>query len=164
MKEITIGQAAKLTSPHLFAAIVTKNSDGKVNIMGASWLSFVSFRNQKMLFCTSASGYTGGIVKETGKASLCFITQAAAEQVFKCCKVSGHNTDKIKEFGISLVQPEGFDVPVPEGSGVAFSLELDQAVLSGDHNIYICSIKKVVQLSDEPILMAFDGYSRIGTI
>ena len=164
MKEITMGQSAKLTSPHLFAAIVTKDAEGKVNIMGASWITFVSLRDSKLLFCISNSGHTGNIVKSTRQASLCFITDKAADKVFQCCTVSGKNVDKIKEFGISLVELDGFSVPVPEGTGVAFALALDEAVISGDHSVYLCSVTKAVQVEEEPVVMAFDGYSRIGTI
>lgn len=164
MKELTLGASAKLTSPHLFAAIVTKDDTGKVNIMGASWITFASLRDAKMIFCISNSGYTGGIVQATGKASLCFVTEKIADKVFKCCTTSGRTTDKIKEFDISLLALEGFDVPVPEGTGVAFSLELDEVVGGCDHGIYVCSVKKAIQLCEEPVVMAFDSYSRVGIL
>ncbi|BDF58905.1 hypothetical protein CE91St36_17220 [Christensenellaceae bacterium] len=164
MKELTLGQSAKLTSPHLFAAIVTKDGSGRVNIMGASWITFASLKDAKMVFCISNSGYTGGVVQTTKKASLCFVTEKVADKIFKCCTTSGRTTDKIKGFDIRLTEPDGFDVPVPEGTGVAFSLELDEVVGGCDHGIYVCSVKKAVQLSQEPVVMAFDGYSRIGIL
>ncbi|MEA5003432.1 MAG: flavin reductase [Christensenella sp.] len=164
MKELTLGASAKLTSPHLFAAIVTKDDAGRVNIMGASWITFASLRDAKMVFCISDSGYTGGIVESTKKASLCFVTEKIADKIFKCCTTSGRTTDKIEAFGIALSELEGFDVPVPDGTGVAFSLELDEVVGGCDHGIYVCSVKKAVQLSEEPVVMAFDGYSRVGIL
>lgn len=164
MKEISFGQSAALSGPHLFAAIVTRNETGQANIMGVSWFSFVSMKDGKLLFCTSNKGYTGGVIQKTKKASLCMVTEDIKEKVLQCCTCSGSATNKIEAFGISLDTCDGFDVPVVSGAGVCWALELSDSMIAGDHTIYVMDVKKTILLEDKPHVMAFDGYKRLATV
>ncbi|BDF57195.1 hypothetical protein CE91St36_00120 [Christensenellaceae bacterium] len=164
MKEISFGESAALSGPHLFAAIVTRGENGKVNIMGVSWFTFVSLKDGKLLFCTSNKGYTGGVIQKTKNASLCMVSEAMKDKVLQCCSCSGSNTDKTAEFDIALKPCDGFEVPVLAGAGVCWALELDNMMEAGDHTIYVMNVKKTVLLSDAPHVMAFDGYRRLATV
>jgi len=162
MKQITVGESAYLSSPHLFAAIVTKGS--KINVMGVSWFTLVSMRDAKLLFCISSRGYTGGVINETKKASLCMVTEEIKDAVMDCCRVSGANTDKVDSIALKIQEIEGFGTPVLEGAGVCWDLELSESVAAGDHTVFIMDIKNAVQLNDAPHVMAFEGYKRLDTI
>jgi flavin reductase (DIM6/NTAB) family NADH-FMN oxidoreductase RutF len=162
MKQISVGESALLSSPHLFAAIVTKG--GKINVMGVSWFTFVSLRDSKLLFCISGKGYTGGVIKETKKASLCMVTEPIKDIVMECCRTSGAVTDKTEAIGVKIQEIEGFDTPVLEGAGVCWDLELSEAVTAGDHTVFIMDIKNAVQLNDGPQVLAFEGYKRLATL
>ncbi len=164
MREITMGESALLTSPHLFGALVTKDADGKVNVMGISWFTFVSLREGKMLFCTSGKGYTGRVITETGKATFCVVTPALSDKIMQCCRCTGANCDKIAQLGIELTEVPGFDTPVLAGAGVSWSLDLDTKVDAGDHGVYIMKAKKVVCDAEGPYVYAHEGYKRLDTI
>ncbi len=159
-----MGESAQLTSPHLFGALLTKDSAGKVNVMGISWFTYVSLRDGKMLFCTSNKGYTGKVIRETEKATFCVITKELSDKLLQCCKCSGAVCDKVSELGIELVCEEGFDVPLLRGAGVSFAMTLDQAVDAGDHGVYIMDVLKVVCDEEGPYVYAYDGYKRLDSV
>lgn len=164
MREITMSESASLSSPHLFGAIVTKDTNGKVNVMGVSWFTFVSLREGKMLFCTSNRGYTGKVITETNKATFCVVGKELSDKIMQCCRCSGASCDKISEFGIELITEEGFDVPLLAGAGISWALELDTKLDTGDHGVYIMKASKVVCDSDGPYVYAHDGYKRLDTL
>ena len=164
MKKITVEESATLTSPQLFALLLSKNIDGKINIMGLSWLTFVSFNPGKILTCISQKGYTNENLKKTKYFTLCLPLEEIKEQSFRCCGISGRNIDKIKEIGLKLLEIEGFKVPAVEQCSVAWSLEVEKIIEESDHTIFISLIKEAVLVNKKKHLLAFDGYRRLDTV
>ncbi len=164
METIKIMDTVALSSPHLFALLVSSDADKNYNVMGVSWFSFASLKPPKMLFCLGAKGYTGELIKQTKNFTLCLPTQAIKEKAMGCCKTSGRNTNKIDELGFELILPDGFDVPAVIGSKIAWALKLDHTTSAGDHTVYIADIISAAKFSEEKSLYAFEGYRQLKTL
>lgn len=164
MRKISVKESATLSSPHLFALILSKDMERKVNIMGLSWFTFVSFNPAKILTSISQKGYTNKNLKKTKYFTLCLPLEEIKEKSFWCCKNSGINTDKIAKTGLELLEIEGFKVPVLKQCSVAWALEVEKIIEESDHSLFISIIKESVQISNKNNLYAFDGFTRLDTI
>ncbi len=164
MRKISVAESAKLSSPHLFALALSKDLNGKINIMGLSWLTFASFNPGKILISISQKSYTNENIKNTGFFTLCLALEEIKNEAFKCCLSSGRKNDKLKETGLELLEIEGFKVPAVKKCSVAWSLEVTDTIEAGDHTVFISDIKETVLVNDEKHLLAFDGYKRLDTV
>lgn len=164
MKKLDIKDTIKLSSPHLFGLLVSKNEEDKLNIMGVSWFCFASLKPPKMILCLSNKGYTGELIKQNGLATLCLPTERIKEKALCCCRCSGRDVDKLSKFGLTTILPDEFDVPAIEGAKIAWALKLEKTMLAGDHTVYQADIVAAAMLSDEKSLYAFDGYRDLKTI
>ena len=162
--KVKIQNTIKMSSPHLFALLVTQDSGGNTNVMGVSWYCFASLRPPKMVVCLGNKGYSGQLIKETDRFALCLPTEAIKDKAMACCKCSGRDTDKIREFALDLIMPEGFKVPAVKGSKLVWELSLTDTMPAGDHTVYLADIMRAAKLSDDKNLYAFDGYKELKTI
>jgi len=164
MEKITVEESTRLSSPHLFALAVTKNKEERLNIMGLSWFTFVSFNPGQILLSISRKSCTNANIKSDGIITLCMPIEEIKEQAFKCCTSSGNSVDKLKETGIELVEIEGFEIPAVKKSSVAWSLRVNNTIETGAQSIFIADIVSAVSLNDKKHLMAFDGYERLDAV
>ena len=116
MKELTLKQAQVMTSPNPFALIVSNKPEGGVNLMAASWWTYVSNRPPMIAVSLSQRGYTGECIAASGTFALCVPESSLAEASFYCGTASGRTVDKAAGSGIALTEmKEGFP-PVVEDS------------------------------------------------
>jgi len=164
MEKINVMQTVNLSSPHLFGLLVTEDTDNKLNVMGVSWFSFASLKPPKMIFCLGQKGYTGEVIKETGKATLCLVTEEIKKEAFACCKSSGRDADKFNELDLEAVYAEGFEVPAVKGSKLAWALKTCDTMKAGDHDVFLADVTDAAVLSDKKALYAFEGYSELRVV
>ncbi len=164
MKNITVMESAKRTSPHLFALILSKDTKNKVNIMALSWFTFVSFDPAKMLVSISQKSYTNENIKKSGLFTLCLALEEIKEQAFQCGLSSGRTNDKLKENKLELLEVESFKVPALKKCSVAFALEVTDRVEAGDHTVFVADIMESVLINEGKNLLAFDGYEKLDTV
>jgi flavin reductase (DIM6/NTAB) family NADH-FMN oxidoreductase RutF len=163
MRNVDISSTLRLSSPHLFALLVTQDDD-KYNVMAVSWFCFASMKPPKLVVCLSNKGYSGELIKKNGKYTLCIPTEAIKEKAMGAGKCSGRTVDKASELGFEWVWPEGFEIPVPVGSRLAWSLTLCDKMNAGDHTVYLADIAAAAQISEDDGLYAFNGYRELHTI
>ena len=65
-----------------------------------------------------------------------------------------------KKMPVALQGVEGSDIQIPEDSGIAFVVSLEQTVESGDHYPYLCNIEKMAADESKEALFAWDGRKR----
>ena len=164
MKKISIMDTVKLSGPHPFAMLVSQKPNGKLNVMGVSWYSFVSLAPPKMLVCLGSQSFSGEMVRATGVFTLCLPTEKIADEAMRCCGSSGRDTDKVEALGLDMVLPEGFDVHAIADAKIAWALKLEAAIPLGDHTLYIADIAAAAQFSHDPQLLAFEGYTQLKPI
>jgi flavin reductase (DIM6/NTAB) family NADH-FMN oxidoreductase RutF len=164
MKKISVEQSTLLSSPHLFAMVVSKDTKGKYNVMGLSWWSFTAYDPGSMMVSISQQGYTNEILKKTGKLTLCLPLEQISREAFECCSCSGRDVDKFSRFGLELESVEGFAIPTLKKSSVSWSLKVSQAIDVADQTVFLLDILSVVSLNEGPHLLAFEGYQRLDTV
>lgn len=163
MKDLTIGQAQRMTAPAPFALLTSIDKEGKTNIMAVSWWTYLSNHPVKLGACLSNKGYSGGNIRESGEFALCIVDQALKTAALGCGMCSGRSTDKAAELGIALTDAKAIAPKVVEASKVVFECRLSDTVEIGDHAFYIADVAAVYGDESKKQLYAYDGYGRLGT-
>lgn len=161
MKEISIGQVAKMTSPNPLVLVCTKKEDGTLNIAPVSFFMFSSFYPPVLAFAMGKASNSGENFRRTGKAVLATPGVSLREAVMAFGSVHGSQKDKLRETPIVLRSIEGSDIQIPEDARNAFVISLMQTVESGNHYLYLCSIDKIFGDETRQALFAWDGYGKV---
>ncbi len=161
MEEMTLKQAQVLTSPNPFALVVSRTPAGGVNLMAASWWTYISNRPPMLALSLSQAGFTGACIAASGVFTLCVPDRSLAQQAFYCGTVSGRKEDKAAKANIPLAElGEGFP-PAVENSRLALLCRLEQAVPAGDHTLYTARVEQVWGDASKEGLRAYDGYRAV---
>ncbi|MDR2578590.1 MAG: nitroreductase family protein [Chitinispirillales bacterium] len=154
MNRITMPEALKRTSPHPVSLICAQTSAGATNLAAVSWWTYLENDPPMIGFSLWKESYTCELVAGSGKAVLSIPGEVLADITLKCGNVSGRDVDKVKEFGIDLV-----DAPVkfPAHSRLAFACTLENKVEVGDCVFFICKVDDIFFNGDERQLFAWDG-------
>lgn len=163
MKDLTIGQAQRMTAPAPFALLTSKDGEGKTNIMAVSWWTYLSNHPAKLGACLSNKGYSGGNIREGGEFALCIVDEALRESALRCGSCSGRNTDKAAKFGIELADAKEIAPKVVKESKVVFECRLSDMMSIGDHTFFVADAVAVYGDESKKQLYAYDGYGRLGT-
>lgn len=164
MKDISVGQAQKLTAPAPFALLSACGGDGKTNLMAVSWWTYLSNHPPKLCVCLSNKGCSGRLIRETGEFAVNVVDESLKESALKCGRCSGSTVDKIAEFGIGTVPAAEIRPLLVENSRVVFECRLSDMLDVGDHTIYVGEIVAVHGDETKKQLFAFDGYARLDTV
>lgn len=164
MEKISIADTVSLSSPHLFALLVTQDIGKRLNVMGVSWFSFASLKPPQMVLSLSNRGYTGQLLRETGRFTISLPLTAAKGVALACCRCSGRETDKTEKFNIQTALPDNFTVPVVADSKIAWELKLAAEMPAGDHTVFLADIIEAVKISDSRNLYAIGGYKDLDTL
>ena len=160
MKAIDIPRSLRYSQPHLFALLVTEDAD-KRNVMAVSWFCFASMKPPKMLACLSDKGYSGELIRQAGRFTLCVPTELIKDKAMEAGRCSGRTVDKAVQLGFEWVLPEGFDVPAAAGCRLAWALTLCDTMAAGDHTVYLADINAAALGSELDGLYAFNGYKEL---
>lgn len=108
MKEINISQATAVTSP-------------PAPLM--------------LAFALGKAANSGENIRRMGKAVLALAAPGVSlkDAVMAYGSSGGSQKDKPEEMPVALQDVEGGDIQIPEDSGIAFIVSLEQTVESGDH-------------------------------
>lgn len=160
MKEISIGQAPKLASPNPLVLVCTEKEDSSLNMAPVSFFMFASFNPPVLAFAMRPTANSSENIMRTGKAVIAVPGTSLSDAVMAYGSVHGHSTDKLAEHPITLQKMEGTDIAFPEDCPLAFFVSLEQTVTTGDHNLYVCKIDKVMGDETKQALFAWDGYAK----
>lgn len=164
MKEITLRQASKLTSPNPVTLICTEKPNGSTNLATVSWWSFLSYNPGMICFIMGKNAFSGERARATGKVVLTVPGAAIAEAALACGESTGRNTDKAKQFGIELTGFANSTILVPVHSRLVIQCSLKEYHEVGDHYLHICNVEQVYGDPSEDALYAWDGYSALRPI
>ena len=160
MKDITIAQAAALTSPDPLVLVCTEKEDGSVNMAPVSFFMYASFQPPMLAFAMGRAACSGENLRRTGRAVLAAPGVSLEKAVIACGSASGRGTDKMKETPVPLQRLEE-GVPFPEDSRVSFAVSLERTVEAGDHYLYLCRIDRMAADESREALFAWDGYAAV---
>ena len=161
MKAIELLEAAKFTSPNPLSLICTRTPAGVTNLGTVSWWTYLGLEPATIGFAMMKPSYTGEMTRENKEAILVIPGEPLARHVMECGSTTGRDTDKAARFGIALAPFPGSEIQIPEHSVVAIHCGLREVVDVGDHNFYICDVRKVLAEEGERALFAWKGYAKI---
>ncbi len=161
MKEITLSQASKLTSPNPVTVVCTQKPDGSTNLAAVSWWTYLSYNPNMIAYAMAKTSYSGEMVRQTKKVVLTIPGAEMANAVLGCGSTTGRDTDKASRFGVELAEIEGCPIKIPVHSRVAVVCALKEYHEVGDHYLYICDVEQVFGNESEEALFAWNGYSQI---
>lgn len=161
MKQITISEAQKNTSPNPISLICANTPDGNTNLTAISWWTYLANHPPMMGFAISKKSYTGELLAQNGQAILSIPGNSIAKEAFQCGCSSGRNINKAKEFGIALI---GETIKFPLHSKLAFICKLKDTHIVGDHIFYICEVEDILYNETEQQLFSWDGYSKLAPL
>lgn len=163
MKQITLPEAAKLTSPNPVTLVCTQKPDGTPNLATVSWWTYLSFHPDMIAFAMAKTSYTGERMRESKKAAVTIPGAEIDDIVLGCGTTSGRDTNKAEKFGIELEKLADSGIEIPVHTRAAIACELKETCEVGDHYLYICYVTSVYGESREPALFAWDGYAELAT-
>src|SRR5659263_63755 len=103
MKNITISDAQKLSSPNPFCLVTAIDDNGKTNLTAVSWWTYVSNHPPMLVVCLSTKGYSNELIKRNKQFGVCLIDASIADKAMKCGQSTGRTVDKAHDFGIELI-------------------------------------------------------------
>ena len=163
-KEITIGEAQRLTSPNPFAVLGTEKPDGTANLMAVSWWMYTSNHPASMAVCLSNKGLSGSLIRERKLFSLSVVGETLKTAAFRCGTCSGRDHNKAEEFGIETEKDEESGAVYVRDARVNFILKLTDSVPVGDHTLYLAEVQKIFGDDEKPGLFAMNGYGKLETV
>ena len=161
MKEIELLEAAKFTSPNPLSLICTRTPAGVTNLGTVSWWTYLGLEPATLGFAMMKPSYTGEMTRRNKEAILVIPGEPLARHVMECGSTTGRDTDKAARFGIALKDFPDCEIQIPEHSVVAIHCGLREFVDVGDHNFYICDVRRVLAAEGERALFAWKGYAKI---
>lgn len=161
MEPITLPKASLLTSPNPVVLACTTKPDGSPNLATVSWWTYLSYHPDMAAFAMAKPSYTGERVRETKEAVLAVPGAAIARAVMGCGSTTGRRTDKAERFGIKLMPVPESAIAIPVHTRAALVCDLKEYHETGDHYLYICTVRAVYGNEAEEALFAWNGYAEV---
>ncbi len=140
LKEVSWDEALEWASPFPYVLAVTVDKDGRPNIIGLAWWTFVSWDPKMVAIAVGYKRYSYECLKHLGEFALCFPSEELKEGAWFCGVKSGRKVDKFKETGFKQVPAKVITPPLIEGSTVALECKVVREVEAGDHALFIADI------------------------
>jgi flavin reductase (DIM6/NTAB) family NADH-FMN oxidoreductase RutF len=147
MDEIDPNAGFSLTSPLPYVLITSIDSEGRPNVMGASWVTKLSFEPFLMAVSVGHKRYSHGLIKNSGEFVICYPSAEQEKQAMYCGFHSGRCEDKFARTGLTAVPSKKVRPPTIDGCTVAFECKVVQSHEVGDHTLFV---GEVVTVTGDP--------------
>ena len=162
MKEISLSDAAVLTSPNPLVLVCTLKEDKTTNLAPISFVAYASMMPPMLSVAIGKPKYTGILLRAAQKAIIVVPGSSLEKTIIDCGAVSGADINKIAEFGIPMKNIEGTDIQIPVDSKIAYMCSLKQTIDSqGTHMIHLCEIDKILADDEKDALHAWHGFAEV---
>ena len=130
--------------------ICTYDSEGKPNMMTASWVGIACSKPPCVTISLREATYTFGNIKEHGAYTVNIPSEKLAAVTAYAGVVSGRDTDKFADTGLTAVKSDLVDAPYIKECELVLECKLIKTVNLGLHTMFIGEIIDVK--ADEEIL------------
>lgn len=124
-------------------ALVGAKSKNQTNFMSCAWHSALSFEPPLFGVLISKKRFTHNIISEAREFTVNFISFERVRLSAQMGRKSGHDMDKIKEFGLKLAPPKIIRSPIIDEAYVAFECRLAEINAYGDHDLFVGEVLAV---------------------
>jgi flavin reductase (DIM6/NTAB) family NADH-FMN oxidoreductase RutF len=156
LKEVSASQALKHKYPEWIDLVVSRGTDGGVNVMPVGWSTIASGTPLLYAVAINARHHTTRLIHETREFVVAAPSAAMAEATLYCGTHSGREGDKIWPAGLQLVPASVVQVPLLGGALYNLECALHGAFETGDHVLFVGEVV-AAHLDEEagPRLMNF---------
>ena len=155
MSNAKVEADARPHSPEWVVMVVSRDADGKPNVMPAGWGMHCSGSPHYMAVSIGYTRYTYECIHATGEFVFAWAGEGQAELVEQTGSTSGRDIDKFEEFGIPCSDAEIIAVPLLDGAASNLECKVVHEYASGDHAIFVGEVVATHQ-PDPPIRRLFN--------
>jgi len=131
---------------HFYPAVpvvVGVEAAGRVNFMPVVWNVGLSFDPPLFGVGVSPKRFSYGLLEQADAFGVSFHPFEQADLVQRLGSTSGRDTDKVAAFGLEVVRGQALDVPLLGGFYAAYELEKTDAVVTGDHTLFVGRLRGI---------------------
>jgi len=150
MDELDPNVGFSLTSPLPYALVTSVDSEGRPNVMGASWVTKLSFEPFLMAVSIGHKRYSHDLIKNCGEFVICYPSAEQEKEAMYCGWHSGRYENKFARSGLVAVPSKKVKPPTVDGCTVAFECKLVQTYEVGDHTLFIGEVVTVTGDPERP--------------
>ncbi len=150
LREISWDEALTLGSPHPYVLAVTVDKEGRANIIGLGWWTFVSWEPKMIAISVGKERYSHDCLEYCREFVLCFPSDEQREGAWLCGTASGRDVDKFKKGGFKKLPAKVVKPPLMEGVTVAYECKVVDALDTGDHTLYIGKVVAIHGTPEKP--------------
>ncbi|MPM39315.1 FMN reductase (NADH) RutF [bioreactor metagenome] len=111
-KTATIEEAWGRKYPEQVVLAITKNAEGRVNLMAIGWVCIVSDEPPMFLIGIDDHAYTLELIRQNREFVIAYPSSAMAKETLYVGTTHGHHEDKGAKSGLAFTQAEKVNVPL----------------------------------------------------
>lgn len=124
-------------------AVVGARSETRTNYMSAAWHTALSFNPPLFGVMISKKRLTHQVISEAREFTVSFLDLDRVKLSAQMGRVSGHDRDKVAEFGVRLAPAKFLRSPVLKEAYAAFECKLADVRAYGDHDLFVGAVVAV---------------------
>lgn len=140
LKELTWNEAIELASPYTYVLAVINDKDGKANIIGLGWWTYVSWDPPMLAISIGKPRYSHECIEHSKEFVLCFPCEEQRDGAWLCGTKSGRDIDKFKAAEFVPIPSKIVKPPIIQDSTVAYECKVVGKLDAGDHTVYTANI------------------------
>jgi len=145
-------------SPEWVIMVVSRDAQGKPNVMPAGWGMHCSGSPPYMAVSIGYGRYTYRCIHDTGEFVFAWAGEGQAQLVEQTGSTSGRDINKFEEFNIASSEPTVVNVPLLDGAASNLECRLVHEYESGDHAIFVGEV--VASHQPEPPIRRLFNFKR----
>lgn len=150
MREVPVDQALKLKYPEWVMFVLTRDADGKPDLMPAGWCMICNSNPLMMAVAVGFGRYTHRTIEETGEFVLAWPGVGQEKLIEQAGSTTGRDTDKFERFGLEEIPTAEVAAPMIDGLAVALECEVVSQLELEDHSIFVGQVV-AAHVSDPPV-------------
>lgn len=150
MKEVPVQDAMKLKYPEWVMMVITRDADGKPNLMPAGWCMICNSNPMMMAVAVGFGRYTHRCIEETGEFILAWPGAGQEELINQTGSTTGLDIDKFQEYSLTELPAREVQAPLFEGLAVALECEVVSQLELEDHSIFVGQVL-AAHVADPPV-------------
>ena len=143
MDELDFNTGFSLTSPLPYVLVTSVDDEGRPNVMGASWVTRISFEPFLMAVSVRHDRYSNGLIKSCKEFVICYPSAEQEKSAMYCGTHSGRREDKFAQTGLAASPSKKVRPPTVGECTAAFECKLVQAHEVGDHTLFVGEVVAV---------------------
>ena len=140
MRQVTGSEALRHKYPEWIDLVVSRATDGQVNVMPVGWSTIASGSPLLYAVAVNTRHHTTRLIRETGEFVVAAPSARMGPAAWYCGTHSGRDGSKIEPSGLRLVPAASVRVPLLADAVYNLECTLHTEVVTGDHVLFVGEI------------------------